>query len=123
MQTPESLPKKDIDTYLKRIQCWLDTRTSRGFGRKGIPDRTGCYRGIFFGIEVKALDTMKPSPWQLRELRSIVDAGGFAICVGAPTHMEQLTAFFAEIDRYVENGGSVFGISGFYHRAWFKEAS
>jgi hypothetical protein len=102
VRTPEGVVKKGVDTLLVKLHCWVDTRTSRGFGRRGIPDRTGCYRGFFFGIEIKELDTMKPDKWQEREMRKIVEAGGFAICVGAPSHLERLTAFFAEIDAIAE---------------------
>lgn len=104
--------KKEVDNYLHSLLVYLDTRTSKGFGRKGIPDRTGCYRGLYFGIEIKELDTMKPTPWQEREMRKIVQAGGFAICVGAPTHLAQLAAFFAELDKHVRSPTDVHAYGG-----------
>ncbi len=91
--------KKDVDDLLKELKCFVDTRTSAGYGKKGIPDRTGCYRSIYFAIECKPLDTDEPKKWQARRMTEMRAAGGRTICVGAPTHVEQVRAFFAQIDR------------------------
>jgi len=90
--------KDDIKGLLKARGCYIDSRTSKGYGRRGIPDFTGCYRGYYFAIEAKELDTMQPATWQAKEMRKIGEAGGFAICVGAPTHLPRVAALLDAID-------------------------
>jgi Holliday junction resolvase len=51
-----------------------------GYGKSGVPDIIGCYRGCFFGIECKA-GTNKPTPLQEKNLREIRDAGGVAFVI------------------------------------------
>ena len=48
-----------------------------GFGRSGIPDIVGCYKGVFFAIECKAGKGI-PTALQERELMNIKKAGGQA---------------------------------------------
>lgn len=44
----------------------------------GIPDLLVCCNSLFMGVEVKAEDG-RPEPLQLKKLRDIEKAGGFAI--------------------------------------------
>ena len=51
-----------------------------GYGRSGVPDIIGCYRGYFFGIECKA-GSNKPTPLQEKNIQEIRDAGGVAFVI------------------------------------------
>jgi penicillin-binding protein-related factor A (putative recombinase) len=51
-----------------------------GYGRSGVPDIVGCYRGMFFGIEVKA-GKNKPTALQMRNLQEIEAQDGIALVV------------------------------------------
>lgn len=65
---------------LKRRKCWYYNTRTGGFGRNGVPDVIGCYKGVFFAIEFKrptaSSQATKP---QLRELAAIGKAGGVPI--------------------------------------------
>lgn len=50
-----------------------------GMMMAGLPDLIGCYRGRFFGVEVK-MPGNKPSKIQLHVMRKIKEAGG-RVCV------------------------------------------
>lgn len=50
-----------------------------GMMQAGLPDLIGCYRGRFFGVEVK-MPGNKPSKIQRHIMRKIADAGG-RVCV------------------------------------------
>lgn len=77
--SPHSKLQKQIVTWLAEQGFYYDLKpTSMGYGRKGRPDIVACVRGKFVAIEVKVLPD-KPSPWQLRELKAIVDAGGMSL--------------------------------------------
>ena len=71
---PEAKIKTLICDYLKSIGAWYD-RSVRSYGRRGVPDILVCYKGRFFGIEVK-VPGKKPDPWQERELLAITLARG-----------------------------------------------
>ena len=66
-----------------------------GYGRSGVPDIVGCYRGCFFAIECKAGDN-KTTALQERELKQIRDAGGMA-CVINENNLDELIAWFDAI--------------------------
>ncbi len=72
--TPEGRLKTDICEYLRKIGAWYD-RSVRSYGRRGIPDLLVCYKGRFFGIEVKVTGN-KTTPWQEREGLAITLSGG-----------------------------------------------
>lgn len=60
-------------------RCWLVKYWGGGeYTRSGIPDILCCCKGYFLGIEVKS-KTGKPSALQIRNLRNINKAGGYAI--------------------------------------------
>lgn len=64
---------------LKRRKCWYTNTRTGGYGRNGVPDLIGCYRGVFFAIEVKRpMTSSKPSRAQERELLAVQKAGGIA---------------------------------------------
>lgn len=83
MKTPESHEKDDICRFL---DCggsiapglmWYFKPYSAGFGKSGVSDILGCYRGKFFAIEVKR-EGKEPTPIQWRRMREIEAAGGKA---------------------------------------------
>lgn len=80
--TPESKIKKEIDAYLKTLghNWWGFKPMMMGYGRKGIPDIIGCYKGYFVALEVKS-DIGKLTPWQEAELNAIKCADGAAFVV------------------------------------------
>jgi hypothetical protein len=79
-QTPESRVKSQAKSILQELKAYYFMPPANGFGKAGVPDIVGCYKGIFFGIECKAGDNT-PTALQSRELRKIYDAGGIALVV------------------------------------------
>jgi len=96
--TPEGKVKDIIKTYLDSLGplCWHFMPMMMGYGRKGIPDVIGCYKGHFFAIEVKAEGKAKAiTPWQAREAAAIGQAHGLAWLIDGE---ETLTQFKAWVD-------------------------
>lgn len=79
-QTPEKKVKTAVTNILKEYGAYYFYPVMNGFGRSGIPDIIGCYKGKFFGIECKA-GKNKPTALQLREMIAINDAGGRTLVV------------------------------------------
>jgi Holliday junction resolvase len=80
MATPESKVKERVKRLLDKFAAYHFSPATGGYGRSGIPDIVGCYRGHFFAVECKAGNN-KPTALQERELQRIRDAGGFAFLV------------------------------------------
>jgi Holliday junction resolvase len=78
--TPEAKVKKKVVAQLDELGAYNFFPVMGGYGRSGIPDVIGCYRGCFFAIECKA-GKNTPTALQERELQKIRDAGGIAIVV------------------------------------------
>lgn len=76
--TPHAKLRNNITDYLTEIGAWYLCTNSHGYGRKGIPDILGFWKGRGFAIEVKVLPD-KPSKWQGRELVAISSTGTLAI--------------------------------------------
>src|ERR1700733_11682075 len=78
--TPESKIKREIVAYLDSLgeRCWHVPYHNIGYGVAGVPDRLVCYRGYFLAIEIKRA-TGQPTPWQLRQIDLIMQAGGRAV--------------------------------------------
>lgn len=78
--TPEAKVKKRVIKHLKDLNAYYFYPVTGGYGRSGVPDIIGCYRGMFFGIECKA---GKNTTTQLQEknLDDIAAADGFAAVV------------------------------------------
>ena len=55
--TPEKKVKNKVVAILKEHKAYYFYPMTGGYGRSGVPDIVGCYRGIFFGIECKAKET------------------------------------------------------------------
>ena len=78
--TPEAKVKKKIVAELNTLGAYSFFPVMGGYGRSGIPDIIGCYRGYFFAVECKA-GKNTTTALQERELQKIRDAGGIAIVV------------------------------------------
>lgn len=94
--TPEAKAKKRVYELLKTYQAYYVVTVTGGFGRSGAPDITGCSKGRYFGIEVKA-DT-DVTALQQKNLNQISKAGGFAVVVrisskGVVEGMQELEDF------------------------------
>lgn len=75
METPEHYEKRDIRRVLDKYLAWHFMPQMGGFGRNGVPDIIGCYKGRFFAIEVKR-EGKKLTPLQERQGAAIVANGG-----------------------------------------------
>jgi Holliday junction resolvase len=76
-KTPEAKVKAKVVAQLKALGAYYFYPVTGGFGRSGVPDIVGCYKGRFFAIECKA-GTNKPTPLQQKNLDEIAKAGGLA---------------------------------------------
>ena len=66
--------KKVLDEY-KGAGMWYFMPPANGYGRSGIPDFIGCYKGYLFGIETK-FGSNDPTANQLREIQGVIQAKG-----------------------------------------------
>lgn len=82
--TPEGKVKKKVANYLKSIGAYYFYPATGGYGKSGVPDIVGCYKGRFFGIEVKA-GKNTPTELQKLQLKLIADAGGIATVTNEDT--------------------------------------
>jgi Holliday junction resolvase len=78
--TPEAKVKKKVVAQLKELGAYYFFPATGGYGRAGVPDIVGCYRGRFFGIECKAGKNL-PTVLQRVELDAIDRAGGVALVI------------------------------------------
>jgi penicillin-binding protein-related factor A (putative recombinase) len=80
MSTPEGKVKIKVRAELIKRDVYHFMPATGGFGRNGIPDIVGCYRGYFFAIETKS-GSKKPTALQEKELQHIRDSGGVAFVI------------------------------------------
>lgn len=78
--TPEAKVKAKVRKVLDELGAYYFFPATHGYGRSGILDVVGCYRGGFFGIECKA-GKGKTTALQERELRRIKESGGLALVI------------------------------------------
>ena len=78
--TPEAKVKKVVVKQLKELGAYYFFPATGGYGKSGVPDIVGCYKGMFFGIECKAGSNV-PTPLQEKNLRDIRNASGFDLVV------------------------------------------
>jgi len=78
--TPESKVKKAVVARLKAMGAYYFFPATGGYGKSGVPDIVGCYKGRFFGIECKA-GSNKPTTMQQKNLDDIQKAVGFALVI------------------------------------------
>lgn len=78
--------------YLKGVDgCFAWKEHGGMYGTAGIPDIIGCYRGLFFGLEVKT-ESGKPTKLQEATIRKIKKAGGIALVVRSVDEVKELLA-------------------------------
>jgi len=78
--TPEAKVKKVVAQQLREIKAYYFYPATGGYGRSGVPDIVGCYKGKFFGIECKA-GKNKPTALQEKNLKDITESNGIALVV------------------------------------------
>ena len=78
--TPEAKVKKVVVNQLRILGAYYFYPVTGGYGRSGVPDIVGCYRGRFFGIECKA-GRNTPTPLQQINLDDIEKQKGIALIV------------------------------------------
>lgn len=78
--TPEAKVKKKVVDVLKKSGAYYFFPATGGYGRSGVPDVVGCYRGVFFAIECKA-GTNKLTALQKAEIEKIRQANGIVLVV------------------------------------------
>jgi len=75
--TPEKRVKEKVVKVLKEMGAYYFYPFTGGYGRSGVPDIIGCYKGRFFGIECKA-GKNKTTALQDREISLIHNTEGVA---------------------------------------------
>ena len=78
--TPEAKVKKVVVNQLRILGAYYFYPVTGGYGRSGVPDIVGCYKGKFFGIECKA-GRNTPTPLQQINLDDIEKQKGIALIV------------------------------------------
>lgn len=78
--TPEGKVKRVVTKQLREMGAYYFFPATGGYGRSGVPDIVGCWRGLFFGIECKA-GKNTPTALQEKNLRDIEYAGGFQVVI------------------------------------------
>ena len=78
--TPEAKVKKVVVNQLRNLGAYYFYPVTGGYGRSGVPDIVGCYKGKFFGIECKA-GRNTPTPLQQINLDDIEKQKGIALVV------------------------------------------
>jgi len=78
--TPESKVKKKVAELLKKYDAYYFFPAMGAFGRAGIPDIVGCYRGRYFAVECKA-GKGKTTAIQEAEIKKIQRAQGCAFVI------------------------------------------
>lgn len=78
--TPEGKVKKRVGEMLKEYGVYFFFPAMGAFGRAGVPDIVGSYRGNFIAIECKA-GKGKTTPLQNREIDAIRASKGKAFVI------------------------------------------
>ncbi|MGN0907942.1 MAG: VRR-NUC domain-containing protein [Bullifex sp.] len=94
----EKLFESKVKKLLTDRGAWVLKTWGGGFQRSGVPDLLVCYKGKFFGVELKS-DKGKTSPLQELELKMINKAGG----VGIVLRPSKLDCFVRLLD-YLDEG-------------------
>jgi hypothetical protein len=88
--TPEAKVKKKVVAHLKTLGAYYFYPVTGGYGKSGVPDIIGCYKGLFFGIECKA-GKNKPTPLQEKNLNDIKLNQGIALVINETNIDDVLT--------------------------------
>lgn len=92
--TPESKVKKKVADLLKKYNAYYFFPAMGAFGRAGVPDIVGSYRGYFFAVECKA-GKGKTTALQDAEIEKIRTAGGKAFVINE-TNFDLLETYLKE---------------------------
>ena len=92
--TPEGKVKKKVAELLKQYDAYYFFPAMGAFGRAGIPDIVGCYRGRFFAVECKA-GKGKTTAIQEAEIEKIQRAKGRAFVINED-NMDLLEIYLKE---------------------------
>ena len=87
--TPEAKVKKVVTKQLKELGAYYFYPATGGYGKSGVPDIVGCYKGFFFGFECKAGKNVA-TPLQEKNFKEINYAGGFDLIVNEE-NMDSIT--------------------------------
>jgi len=94
MSTPETKVKQRVKKILEEYRVYCFMPATGGYGRSGIPDIVGCYKGVFFAVECKA-GRGTTTALQEKELRKIREAGGTAFVINE-TNTEELSQWLRD---------------------------
>jgi hypothetical protein len=89
--TPEGKVKAEIKKVLAEYGCWYFMPAMNGYGRSGIPDFIGCYKGVFFAVETKSANG-KLTPNQEREITAMSAAGGHVVVARSAEAVREMMA-------------------------------
>ena len=78
--TPEAKVKRVVTEQLRSVGAYYFFPATGGYGKSGVPDIVGCFRGKFFGIECKA-GKNKPTLLQEKNLNDIKLNHGIALVI------------------------------------------
>lgn len=96
--TPESKVKEWAKRKLKKElpDVWLYAPPGGAFGRAGVPDQLGLWRGVFFAIEYKADAKKNPTDIQWVQLKHL-DRQGCIACVLKGKNSDRLDSLISII--------------------------
>lgn len=94
----EATIQKKIKTFLEKQGAYIIKTIATS--KNGVPDIIGCYKGMFFAIEVKHPDRKSNvSPLQQHNIDKINDVNGHAIVAWDLSHAKQLLEDMDELNR------------------------
>jgi Holliday junction resolvase len=96
-----STPEKRVKLKVRSILDWHEdvyyfTPMTGGYGRSGVPDIVGCYKGHFFAIECKA-GKGTTTALQDKNIKEIEKAGGRVIVVNE-NNLEEVRLMLSEMN-------------------------
>lgn len=96
-----STPEKKVKLKVRAILDWHEdvyyfTPMTGGYGRSGVPDIVGCYKGHFFAIECKA-GKGTTTALQDKNIKDIEKAGGRVIVVNE-NNLEEVRLMLSEMN-------------------------
>jgi len=75
--------RQQVVGHLKAVPgLWFTSVVGTPYGQRGVPDILGCYKGFFFGMEIKKPGG-KLTPLQQHAAKLIMEAGGVWACVSS----------------------------------------
>src|SRR3989304_5497081 len=88
-QKPETALTKKILTRLKQEGGFWVKIHGGAYQVTGLPDIIGCFKGRFYGFEVKVSERSEPTPRQALILALVKRAGGVSRVIRGPTEAIQ----------------------------------